>query len=483
MVMGPEFVSLAGLVTLFVTMGLRSGNGRQLLAQVFYHTATTRPPILIVATLAGWAGVMKMSEKCGLKVAKVIGPAAPLKPFTTFRCAVFLFDAILACRLLPIMVSRSIYGTDPKASFVLVGDICAYVCCLVALVMPPSHFCFPTKEGESYSASRSAAHAKYGHGLLAETSHSRDSLAWTLWETLLAPFAPVTFWHVIVADYATSLAKGLGDAHVTACVAAQAFFDVDTIKEHSLWWEARRGSCASSWLNASALALPFWCRLFQCCAAYKETRHPKNLWNALKYATAFPLIYVGYLEKKYKDGYIYLFVAAAILQSSATFFWDIFMDWGLCEKKDNGLFFGLFKPTFRKSFVYSNVFLSSTALVAFDLSLRFLWTLAVFGDVSTRGFGLFIFELAEILRRTVWALFRIEWELVATDNILIDEEESDKKGGPKTTKPLLDDDDDDNEKYVNQPPSPAETNHKVESSPHAITAAGVDCATSGRLSV
>ena len=49
-------------------------------------------------------------------------------------------------------------------------------------------------------------------------------------------------------------------------------------------------------------------------------------------------------------------------------------------------------------------------LVFFNFSLRFIWTLAVFGHAPTRGLGMLNFELAEIARRTVWAVFRIEWE-------------------------------------------------------------------------
>merc|ERR1719253_2247291 len=83
-------------------------------------------------------------------------------------------------------------------------------------------------------------------------------------------------------------------------------------------------------LNASALALPFWVRLFQCLAVYRQTGEVKNLWNAAKYATAFPLVYAGYLERASPSPFSrQLFVAAAIVQSSATFGWDVVMDWGL----------------------------------------------------------------------------------------------------------------------------------------------------------
>ena len=45
--------------------------------------------------------------------------------------------------------------------------------------------------------------------------------------------------------------------------------------------------------------------------------------------------------------------------------------------------------------------------------LRFIWTLTFLGAVPGRGGGMFFLELAEVVRRTVWAVFRIEWEMVA----------------------------------------------------------------------
>ncbi len=44
--------------------------------------------------------------------------------------------------------------------------------------------------------------------------------------------------------------------------------------------------------------------------------------------------------------------------------------------------------------------------------LRFIWTISVFGGVPGHGAGMLFFELIEILRRTVWAVFRIEWEVI-----------------------------------------------------------------------
>ena len=51
-------------------------------------------------------------------------------------------------------------------------------------------------------------------------------------------------------------------------------------------------------------------------------------------------------------------------------------------------------------------------LCAFNFSLRFVWTVSVFGGLPGRGYGMFVFEVLEIARRTAWAVFRIEWEVV-----------------------------------------------------------------------
>merc|ERR1712032_1297191 len=54
-------------------------------------------------------------------------------------------------------------------------------------------------------------------------SESRLSLVRALWDSLIAPLAPVTFWHVIVADYLTSLAKAMSDLQLTFCISVHIF--------------------------------------------------------------------------------------------------------------------------------------------------------------------------------------------------------------------------------------------------------------------
>ena len=130
-------------------------------------------------------------------------------------------------------------------------------------------------------------------------AESRFSLLQTLVESAVSPIAPVTFWHVIVADYLTSMAKAFADLQLTACISARILGDDAEALAHgggghyqrsTRLWEVHHDSCFDSNANAIMLALPFWIRLMQCLKVYSETRETKNLWNALKYSTAFPLV-------------------------------------------------------------------------------------------------------------------------------------------------------------------------------------------------
>jgi len=412
-----ELLLCGALVTVFAVLASQeraaSGDAWDLVARLFWRTASARPPMLVVAVLFGWAGVVRCADGAGLRLSRALGEGV-LPPRATLRFALGLLDAVLLCRLVP-FVAKVTFGVADFGRWCLAFDLVAYAVVGLALVAPPSAAAL--SPAEAYAPERCAAHVRYDHHALLQTAGSRASLLRTLVDSLCAPFTPVTFWHVIVADYLTSMAKALGDAHVTGCVAARTFLGQSAAR--GVVWEETRGSCVQSELNAWALALPFWCRLFQCLAVLRKTGEQKNFWNACKYATAFPLVYAGYLDGIAPSEHTKkLVVVAAVAQSTATFCWDLFMDWGLFRKRRGALLCGLFEPDQMrepKSLVLrrasdARVYAAYGLLVAFNFSLRFAWALAVFGHVSTRGFGMAAFELAEIARRTVWALFRIEWE-------------------------------------------------------------------------
>lgn len=301
-----------------------------------------------------------------------------LPPRVILRSALGLLDVILLCRLVP-FVAQVVFETEHFGRWCLFFDLVAYAACFLLLAAPPSACC--GSDESNYTNEKCKAHQRYDHGWLLQTAHSRASLLRTCVESLCAPFAPVTFWHVIVADYATSMAKALGDVHVTTCVAYYAgispAYSLLSTETHSVFWEETRGACVTSELNAWALALPFWCRLFQCLSVLRRTGEQKNAWNALKYATAFPLVYAGYLDRLAPtDQTRRLVVLTACVQSSATFAWDLLMDWGLFRKRRGGFLCGVFEcDTMRdpKSLVFAKrddafVYLAYGSLVLFNFS-------------------------------------------------------------------------------------------------------------------
>ena len=102
-------------------------------------------------------------------------------------------------------------------------------------------------------------------------------------------------------------------------------------------------------------------------------------------------MYAGYLERASPSPFSrQLFVAAAIVQSSATFGWDVVMDWGLPAKRAGGELFGTWTLSAmrepRSHVVGAGAaYAAYGALVAFNLVLRYIWAVAVFGGASTRG--------------------------------------------------------------------------------------------------
>lgn len=104
-----------------------------------------------------------------------------------------------------------------------------------------------------------------------------------------------------------------------------------------------------------------------------------------------------------------LFVLAAVVNSMYTFVWDILMDWGMLQWNAER---GCWRLKLREQMIISPRRSVYGALMVFNFALRFIWAMAVFGTVPTRGHGMFFFESFEVVRRTVWAVFRIEWEYV-----------------------------------------------------------------------
>ena len=89
---------------------------------------------------------------------------------------------------------------------------------------------------------------------------------------------------------------------------------------------------SSSWLIAFTLCLPYVWRLCQCIRVYRDTGARPQLFNALKYSTAFPVIMLSSMKYHVTKGqwdsaYKPLWLLSACLNSGYSYYWDIERDW------------------------------------------------------------------------------------------------------------------------------------------------------------
>ncbi|OWA51829.1 putative Xenotropic and polytropic retrovirus receptor 1-like protein [Hypsibius exemplaris] len=179
---------------------------------------------------------------------------------------------------------------------------------------------------------------------------------------------------------------------------------------------AQPGVCSSSHNTLSPLvaALPSWFRFAQCLRCYYDTKLAfPHLVNAGKYsASIFVLIFTTLntiqreefpANDQIIDRPVYLlWILCAVINSCYTFYWDVYMDWGL----------ELHKKTRPKGLKFHHITIYYLAIVE-DLLLRFAWSITIAVDgLLEKEITLSILAAAEIFRRFVWNVFRVEDEHV-----------------------------------------------------------------------
>ncbi|CAI0460657.1 unnamed protein product [Linum tenue] len=156
---------------------------------------------------------------------------------------------------------------------------------------------------------------------------SRYFLLRTLWR-IVFPLQAITFADFFLADILTSMSKVFSDLERSVCrmvhrqVATIAWFEADSI-------------CGShSVAIPLVLVLPYLFRLFQCLRQYKDTRERTSLFNALKYSTAVPVIFLSALKyhvfpERWTNFYRPLWLVSSMVNSLYSFYWDVTRDWDL----------------------------------------------------------------------------------------------------------------------------------------------------------
>ncbi|KAI9375451.1 EXS family-domain-containing protein [Aspergillus egyptiacus] len=229
------------------------------------------------------------------------------------------------------------------------------------------------------------------------------------------------FGDILLADALTSYAKVIADLVVTFCL----FFG----KETSSTSKPDR-HYGSNCMVPLLIAIPSMIRLRQCLIEYvrvcrTSSVHGNNggqhLANALKYATAFPVIILAAKLRNYSPFDFYgisevtlsrLLYFFTFVNSSYSFYWDVTKDWDLTllseSRNDNEYPFGLRRYRYFTDQQYY-------AAIAIDFTIRFSWMtrfIPGFLWLSETEFGLFVLMFLEVARRWMWVFIRVEAEWV-----------------------------------------------------------------------
>eukprot|EP00850_Spirogloea_muscicola_P015471 SM000118S25614 [mRNA] locus=s118:412109:416562:- [translate_table: standard] len=222
---------------------------------------------------------------------------------------------------------------------------------------------------------------------------------------MMFPLQPITFADFFVADVLTSMAKVLSDVERAACrmangqVATLAIANADEV-------------CGShSVMIPMVLAFPYVCRFFQCLRQYSDTKEKNCIYNALKYLSAFPVIFLSALKYRvplphWQSIYKPLWLTCSILNSCFAYYWDISRDWdlGLFNGGCNGK-----NPLLRNNLYYGRKWVYYWAMSS-NLLLRASWTYKLAAHLRPNTSTVFIVSAVEMLRRFQWIFFRVENE-------------------------------------------------------------------------
>jgi len=240
----------------------------------------------------------------------------------------------------------------------------------------------------------------------------------TILKVLTSGYHSPTLFQTYVGDVFTSLVKVFVDLTWTFFwIFSGDFILVERVPSdhlgrwsHSYWYK--------NVLIPIICLLPLIFRFNQCLRKYVDSgdRIP-HLANASKYALAQLVTLTGafyplYLEVESRNGnhiresyyqafWTFLFFASSLY----SFWWDVYMDWGLGRREHGYLAQRLMYP--KKSVYYITI--------AMDLVLRSMWVLSLLPPSSGAAFALpaylYILQvILEIFRRTVWGFFKLENE-------------------------------------------------------------------------
>mmetsp|Transcript_107512 Transcript_107512/g.312695 ORF Transcript_107512/g.312695 Transcript_107512/m.312695 type:complete len:260 (-) Transcript_107512:169-948(-) len=224
-------------------------------------------------------------------------------------------------------------------------------------------------------------------------------------------FVPVALKDFYIADQLTSLSIILVDIEYVACyLGTGSWHNKDSIVDHVC-------VAHNNAVDPYIAMLPSLWRLLQCIRRWHDSgdgtqahpRSPSHLWNALKYATVFPVVLFGALyaasdaaeDEKRDTVYWNCWLFFAIIAVLYKYYWDVIHDFGLSpldgfmrRDKDRHLYYEWFYPF----------------MCVVNLALRCGWCLSLTQwSIQTHILSTCV-ACSEVLRRGLWNLLRLENE-------------------------------------------------------------------------
>lgn len=211
--------------------------------------------------------------------------------------------------------------------------------------------------------------------------HSRKWFLKSIFHIFTPGFRQVSFKDFFIADLMISLTYFWASLYLTSCF----YISGDPIL----------CSPRKSWVTPALISIPLVIRFIQCCRKYKDMWIDRDLINALKYAIAITAIFSSSWAIIHEKTSLALatWIFLATISAIFSYYWDVTNDWNVYSKE---------KIIPRK---YMKL-----AIVA-NLLLRFNWILTISTLVLfNQSMISFAFGCLEVIRRYMWAIFRMELE-------------------------------------------------------------------------
>lgn len=234
---------------------------------------------------------------------------------------------------------------------------------------------------------------------------------------LAAPFTKTTFLRSFIADILCSMPKIFTDLQYAVCIYATGTWrdqQDGAARGHLSYGTCGSGSPTYFRLQIVLAFLPPALRLLQICRAYVDTRQRKHIFNAIKFSCS--LLVTGLATVRSLSGSSggdidKAWLMCSVLTTLYSWYWDVVMDWGLGNTRCAHFLL-------RDCLLYApHCYYWAICL---DGIMRLGWAVYISpGQVYVRQHVILLLGCVELVRRFMWAIFRVEWEHICRSSAAV----------------------------------------------------------------